>query len=422
MAEVTTVPDAALIAIAVIALLGASIGSIILAALNRITRSQAAEAYADDSGGHRTASIVDRRPAAGAVTSAIRSLLLIWFGGAITIFLATIVHNLWLLLLVLVIIGAVVMLVMNMLLPSGIGYKYPVRVLKLFGGPLWFLTRLGSIFVTRRDNAPEEEKVTQEEDQLAVMVERVSESEALEDDERDMLHSVFELSRTLVREVMVPRTDMISITADQPLDKALSLFTRSGYSRVPVIGDSVDDLQGVLYLKDVIRRIHHRNDAHSVAVSDVMREPVFVPETMMVDDLMHDMQADSIHIALVVDEYGGIAGLVTIEDLLEELVGEMVDEHDRALPEVEQVSDGLYRIPARMPLDELGEMFDIKIEDDDVDTAGGLLAKALGRVPIVGSEANVLGLNLRADRFEGRRKRLSFVLASRVHDEEENDD
>ena len=143
-----------------------------------------------------------------------------------------------------------------------------------------------------------------------------------------------------------------------------------------------------------------------------MREAVFIPEMKPVDDVLHDMQAKYFHMALVVDEYGGIAGLVTIEDLLEELVGEMVDEHDQAAPEVERLEDGVYRVPARLPIDELGDLFGLAIDDEDVDTAGGLLAKGLGQIPILGSETDILGLHLVAERFEGRRKRLATLIAS----------
>jgi CBS domain containing-hemolysin-like protein len=218
---------------------------------------------------------------------------------------------------------------------------------------------------------------------------------------------------------MVPRTDMVTIDADEPLGRAITLFTRSGYSRVPVIGESTDDLRGVLYLKDVMRRVHRRSDTAGLTVADVMREATFVPETKLVDDLMREMQADSVHIAMVVDEYGGIAGLVTIEDLLEELVGEMVDEHDRAEPEVEEIGNGTVRVPARLPIDELGDLFGLEIDDDDVDSAGGLLAKALGKVPLPGAAVDVLGIHLVAERAEGRRRRVSTLLASRIPEDDE---
>ena len=252
------------------------------------------------------------------------------------------------------------------------------------------------------------------------MVERVSDSTVLDESDRELLQSVFDFNHTLVREVMVPRTDMVSIGIDAPLDKAMSLFTRSGFSRVPAVGESADDLHGVVYLKDVLRR-WLRGNTESLTVADLMREPVFVPETKVVDDLMREMQANQVHIALVVDEYGGIAGLVTIEDLVEELVGEISDEHDRSAPEVDVVEEGVYRVPARLPIADLGELFGVKLDDDDVDTVGGLFAKLIGRVPIAGSRASIGGISLTADRFQGRRRRLWTVLARR-EDEGESDE
>lgn len=254
------------------------------------------------------------------------------------------------------------------------------------------------------------------------MVERVSQSVVLDENDRELLQSVFDLNHTLVREVMVPRTDMVTIGGDASLDKAMSLFTRSGFSRVPVVGETTDDLLGVVYLKDVLSRTHLRADAGGLTVDDLMRDPVFVPETKVVDDLMRDMQADQVHIALVVDEYGGIAGLVTIEDIVEELVGEISDEHDRAVPEVDVLADGVFRVPARLPIGELGDLFGVKLDDDDVDTVGGLFAKLIGRVPIAGSTACVGGIHLSAERFQGRRRRLATIVARRAHEEGEDDE
>ncbi len=182
---------------------------------------------------------------------------------------------------------------------------------------------------------------------------------------------------------------------------------------MPVIGDGVDDMRGMLYLKDALRATRRTGDA-ALSAADVMRPVRFVPEMKLVDDLLREMQAESSHIAVVIDEYGGVAGLVTIEDLLEELVGELQDEHDADLPEIEDLGEGTFRIPARMAVDELGDLFDMEIDDDDVDTAGGLLAKALGKVPIEGAEADVLGLHLVAERADGRRRQISTMLASRA--------
>lgn len=253
-----------------------------------------------------------------------------------------------------------------------------------------------------------------EDGALRDVAEQVGSTEPIEDDEREMVRSVLELGDTITRAVMVPRTEMITLTAGTGMRKALSLFLRSGYSRVPVVGESVDDLVGVLYLKDVVRRLHTVEGSDDDAIDELVRPPVFVPESKPVDDLLRELQRGSSHLAVVVDEFGGIAGLVTVEDAVEEIVGEVVDEHDRSAPEVEALGDGSFRIPARLPLDELGELFDIDIEDDDVDTAGGLLAKALGKVPLAGSSAEVAGLMLQADRVEGRRKQVATLLVARA--------
>jgi len=301
--------------------------------------------------------------------------------------------------------------------PRRIGTRHPGRVLHALL-PLvrvvLVVTRPAVVIahaLTPRPRLTEAEAREEAAEDLRDMVDRVSQSEQLEDDERTMLQSVFELGSTLVREVMVPRPDMVTIDAGKPLTKAMAMFVRSGYSRVPVVGESVDDVRGVLFFKDVIRRTHMRPEAGSDLVEAVAREAVFVPETILVDDLLARMQAENFHIAMVVDEYGGIAGLVTIEDLLEELVGELTDEHDRAEPVVEHLEDGLVRVPARLPVDELGELFGIELDDDDVDSAGGLLAKALGKVPIPGSAVEVAGLRLQAERAGGRRRQIATILA-----------
>lgn len=414
------IPIAALSLVAVVSLLLEVLCGIVLAALSRLTRSKAEAFFATDTGGKYIRKIADRRPAAVATTTGLRLFFTLMFAVSLTLVLSEIIHTPWMLVGAVVVTAVLSMSVLVIVIPAQLGYKNPALVIKLTGAFLWPLTRIGSVFVTVRE--PSDGERENEEDQLAVMVERVSESDVIEEDEREMIHSVFEMSRTLVREVMVPRTDMISVSADESMDRVLALFTRSGFSRVPVVGETVDDLLGVVYLKDVIRRTHRRSDANELTVRDVMREPVFVPEMVSVDDMLHLMQRDSVHIAMVVDEYGGIAGLVTIEDLLEELVGEMVDEHDRAEAEPQFLGDGSWRVPARMPIDDLGDLFDLQLEDDDVDTAGGLLNKAIGRVPIAGSAGQIAGLELRADRFEGRRRQLSWLVVSRIPEEAEGEE
>ena len=408
------------ILLALVCLVGAGLCSAGVAALGRITRNEAAEAFANGQrGGQRIIKIVAKRPAAIAGLASLRALFTSFFGVFATLAIVGIVHTWWQAVLGFVLVCVIVMVALAGFSPTTFGVQRPVRVLGWLSGPVLTITGFFGMFIRSREPSPEETEQLHE-NQLAVMVERVTESEALDDDERELLQSVFEMGKTLVREVMVPRTDMVTISSDQGMDKVMSLFTRSGFSRVPVMGDDIDDILGVVYLKDVMRRTHHRNDTEGLTVAGIMREPFFVPETIVVDDLMRKMQDSQVHMALVVDEYGGIAGLVTIEDLVEELVGEISDEHDRAEPVVEVLGEGAYRVPSRLPIDELGDLFGVELDYDDVDTAGGLFAKLLGRVPIAGSEADIEGIHLSAERFEGRRHRLSTILAMRV--EREDDD
>ena len=237
--------------------------------------------------------------------------------------------------------------------------------------------------------------------------------EALEEDDAELLRSVVNLGETLVREVMVPRTDMITLHSGTDARTAMRMFLRSGRSRLPVVADSADDVVGVLYLKDLLVGTWQRDENLDSPVDELARTPYFVPESVRVDDLLRAMQLAAVHMAIVVDEFGGVAGLVTIEDALEEIVGELSDEHDRAEPEPFALADGAFRVPARMPLDELGVLFDLEIDDEDVETVAGLLTKALGRVPIAGSTASTHGLTLVADSTQGRRKRLAWIIVRR---------
>jgi CBS domain containing-hemolysin-like protein len=253
------------------------------------------------------------------------------------------------------------------------------------------------------------------EAELRDLVDLAEERRVIEPDEREMIHSVFELGDTLVREVMVPRTDMVYIERGKTLSQALSLALRSGFSRVPVVGENEDDIIGIAYLKDITRRVHESGeDGGGERIESIMRPATYVPESKPIDQLLREMQAKQTHLAIVIDEYGGTAGLVTIEDVLEEIVGEITDEYDQEAPRVEPMSDGALRVTARMPVDELAELFDTEIEVDDVETVGGLLAHALGRVPIAGSQAEVAGLRLTAESLAGRRNRISTVVARRV--------
>jgi len=252
--------------------------------------------------------------------------------------------------------------------------------------------------------------------ELRELVDMAEERGVVESGERRMIHSVFELGDTIAREVMVPRTDVVWIERAKTVRQALALCLRSGFSRLPVIGDNVDDVVGVVYLKDLVRRSQNLGDSRGPRVEELMRTPTFVPESKPVDQLLRDMQAARIHIAIVVDEYGGFAGLVTIEDILEEIVGEIADEHDAfQRPPVEELPDGSMRVTARLPVEDLAELFAVELpEDDDVETVGGLLARELGRVPIEGAAAVVGGLRLVAESTGGRRNRIDTLLVCRV--------
>jgi CBS domain containing-hemolysin-like protein len=253
------------------------------------------------------------------------------------------------------------------------------------------------------------------EAELRDLVDLAQESKLIQAEERAMIHSVFELGDTIVREVMVPRTDMVFIERTKTLRQALSLALRSGFSRIPVVGDGLDDVLGIVYLKDVTRRTHEYHEAESTErVESVMRPATFVPESKPLDALLREMQRDQIHIAVVVDEYGGTAGIVTIEDVIEEIVGEIADEYDNETAPVEQLANGAVRVSARLPVDELGELFGAEIDDPDVDTVGGLLAKHLGRVPIPGAQVEAHGLLLTAESTAGRRNRIGTVLVTRA--------
>jgi CBS domain containing-hemolysin-like protein len=245
-----------------------------------------------------------------------------------------------------------------------------------------------------------------------------------------MIHSVFELGDTIAREVMVPRTEMVFIEKGRTLRQGLSLGLRSGFSRIPVIGSSADDILGVAYIKDITRRTFEHRDAETTEqVESIMRPAYFIPDSKDVDDLLRQMQADRVHMAIVVDEFGGTAGLVTIEDILEEIVGEIADEYDTGGPEVEPLAAGGWRISARLPVEDFAELVGIELngEAEHVETVGGLLARRLGKVPIPGATIEEQGWELTAESAAGRRNRIGTVLirpldAQAAHEPEVTED
>ncbi len=304
--------------------------------------------------------------------------------------------------------------------PRTIGRQQAERVALLGAGPTLALTRVfGPLprLLILLGNALTPGKGFREgpfasEAELRDMVEMAQQRGVVEQSERDMINSVFELGDTIVREVMVPRTDIVVIERGKTVRQALNLLLRSGFSRVPVVGDNTDDVVGLTYLKDLVRQERAEGGA-LLKVEDVMREPVFVPESKPVDELLREMQGSLGHIAVVVDEYGGTAGLVTIEDVLEEIVGEITDEYDREAPPVEQVDQDTVRVTARLSVEDLEQLYSVEIAHEDVETVGGLLAMLLGRVPIPGATVHVEGLVLVAEGARGRRNRIGTVLVRR---------
>ena len=266
----------------------------------------------------------------------------------------------------------------------------------------------------RRARPPANEEGPVDRAELRGLVDYLERRNGIEPGERDMVRSVFELGDTIVREVMVPRTDMVFIEADKTVEQALSLALRSGFSRIPVVGENEDDVVGIAYLKDIVAWSHEHPGAEATEkVATVIRPASYVPDSKPVDELLRQMQAQRNHVAIVIDEYGGTAGLVTIEDILEEIVGEITDEYDNEQPPVEWLSDGSARVTARLSATELGELFGVNLEEEDVETVAGLLAHALGRVPIAGSTATVRGLRLTAENLAGRRNKIGTVLVER---------
>lgn len=252
---------------------------------------------------------------------------------------------------------------------------------------------------------------------LLEMVDIAQERGVVEVDERRMIQSVFDLGTTTARSVMVPRPEMVWIESDKNAGQATNLCVRSGHSRIPVVGENVDDIVGVVYLKDLVQKTYHATDAgRSMTVADVMRPARFVPDSKKLDDLLEQMQRERFHIAMLVDEYGGIAGLISIEDILEEIVGEIADEYDGGeIAPITQLGERKFRVVSRLSLEDLCDLVretlgeELHFDEDtldQVDTVGGLLAYAVGRVPLPDSTAEHSGLQLTAEGGRDRRGRM----------------
>jgi CBS domain containing-hemolysin-like protein len=239
------------------------------------------------------------------------------------------------------------------------------------------------------------------EDEIKATVDEASKGGEIEAEEREMIHSIFEFGDTVLREVMVPRPDVVAVPVESSLEDVLQVILRTGYSRIPVFAGDLDDVKGLAYAKDVLRLLNEgRGDT---PLTGTLREPPVLPESMRAADALREMRLRASHMALVIDEYGGTAGVVTLEDLLEEIVGEIADEYDSEEPNVEPLATGGYRVNARLGIDEVNELLGTDLPSTEWDTIGGLLFNLVGRVPTEGQEVEVQGLQLRAERVQGHR-------------------
>ena len=426
----TGIPTAALIACAVIVLALGALLSAGESALLRFTRAAADDLVEEGRrGAARGRHLAEHRTRVLGALSIARVAVDMLAAVLITLAASGLVRAWWQVLALALLANIILLGVVVGFSPRTYGRRNPAGTLLALGGLLTWVDVLAApqrrlVSRTRRPESAPTDAETREavNEDLREMIDEIGETDTIEDEDREMMRSVVELGQTLVREVMVPRTDMVTIDAHKPASAAMRLFIRSGYSRVPVIGEDADDVRGILYLKDVLRRLAAHPEHEGLAVAGFVRDAEYVPEMKPADDLLREMQTGRFHMALAVDEYGGIAGLVTMEDLLEEVVGELTDEHDPELPEVVEVAPGTYRVPARLALDELGELFDLEIDDDDVDTVGGLLTKAIGRVPLPGAAGDIQGVHLQAEEATGRRRQVSTILASRTPAPEEDTD
>ena len=247
------------------------------------------------------------------------------------------------------------------------------------------------------------------EDEIRHLVDVAEEEEEIEEEERELIHSIFEFGDTVVREVMVPRPDMVALPAAASVDQALETISDRGYSRIPIYEGDVDNITGVVYAKDLLKRIG--NLKRDAKLSTLGRAPLFVPEQKKVPELLREMQAQRIHMAIVVDEYGGTAGLATIEDLLEEIVGEIVDEYDSEEELIEKIDENRLRVDARVPIDEVNEALGVELPEDEWDTVGGLVFGLTGRVPRAGETLRYDSVEFVTERVSGRR--IQKVLITR---------
>ena len=335
-------------------------------------------------------------------------------------------------LIVVTVVLSMFTIVFGELVPKTLALAYPERFAltlaqpidllgRLFGPLVAFLTGITRA-ITRPFGADVSRAAQITADELKLIIERGGQQGILEAEEEQMINAVIELGDRRLHEVMVPRIDIVALSAAASLEAAVDTIVEEGHSRVPVYEESIDEVIGILYAKDLLPFLNSSSGPRPT-VRSIMRAPLFAPESMSIDDLLHDFQRKKVHIAIVLDEYGGTAGLVTIEDLLEEIVGEIQDEYDVEEPMVVRLSETELRIDGRVAVDELADLFDMSIEledEDEYDTVGGLVFHRIGRVPVPGDQIEVDGLRLTVETTDGRR--VGKVLAVRERPAPDDDE
>ena len=414
------VPSIALLILAIVSLAFASVAQSVEQAVQRLTLAGVEDLIEEERRNARVLyGLVDRRQRTLLSLRAFRTFWQVVYAVMGTIVLVDTRMPWWAVALIAVSVIAALQLLFVSFLPAQWGARNPEGIGLAgasFADRLSRLSHLADPVLKRLRSSrpapePTEAQVRAELiSDLREIVDEVGEPESFEEEDRDMVRSVLDLGHTLVREVMVPRTDMVTIDADTPAPSALRLFVRSGFSRVPVVGDDVDDIRGILYFKDLVSRWEATGGTLDMRAEQMMRPAEYAVEMKPADDMLRQMQAERFHMAIVIDEYGGVAGLVTLEDLLEEVVGELTDEHDRHSIEPEEIEPGVWRVPSRYPISELGELLGREIEDEDVDSVGGLLAKAIGKVPLPGASGTLAGVIMAAEDARGRRRQVSTIV------------
>ncbi len=274
----------------------------------------------------------------------------------------------------------------------------------LFAAPAWLATLPDRVLLRLLNRPSEALEDVVESDELLRLMEIEQEEGTIEPTEREMIRGVINLEETSVHEIMVPRIDVVAVNVEDTLDDVIGIITERGYSRVPLFEETIDNIVGVVYAKDLIKHLAAGDiDRSKANLRELARPPFFVPESKHVGELLADMRANRVHMAVVVDEYGGTAGIVTIEDMLEEIVGEIEDEYDREEPTIEKVDDTEAVVDARVSIDDLNELLGLHIEGEDFDTVGGFVYHELGRIPLAGDEVQSDGLRLRVLSVLGRR-------------------